>query len=80
MYCPQHLFRVFPFGNLWIGADVEKSDTKLMSKGSADIFIGIPNIETVITFPVIDIIRFVSEISIVKHSLKSLKKMNVRYL
>ncbi|XP_060560681.1 uncharacterized protein LOC132720542 isoform X1 [Ruditapes philippinarum] len=42
-------FRVFQRGDFWIGADVLKNDTKLLVNASADIFIGMPKIEIMLT-------------------------------
>jgi hypothetical protein len=45
------LFRVFQSANMWLGTDIEytskSSDFELQVNGEADLFIGVPNIESV---------------------------------
>ncbi|XP_060574162.1 uncharacterized protein LOC132731881, partial [Ruditapes philippinarum] len=42
-------YPVFQRGDFWIGADVLKNDNKLLVNASADIFIGMPNIDIMLT-------------------------------
>ena len=45
------LFRVFQSANMWLGTDIEytseSSDLELQVNGEADLFIGVPSIESV---------------------------------
>ena len=45
------IFRVFPSCNMWLGTDIEYtlkgSNFELQVNGAADLFIGVPSIESV---------------------------------